>query len=260
LIDAMNIITLLRDFGLQDPYVGIMKGVILSITPQVLIVDITHEIGPQDIMGAAFTIETYYPYFPKGTIHVTVVDPTVGSERLPIIVCKNGHILVGPDNGIFTLLLKGERVVYKIENTHFMLKHIGHTFHGRDIFSPVASYLASGVPPSHFGPSLEHPVMIPDIYPTVLNGILTGKIIRIDRYGNAISNIQYNDFKAFVHDSSFVIKVGDMAFTSLSKSYYESEFTCLVGSSKYLEFGHYMGSFSEKKGINKGDKITVELS
>ncbi|MCX8021777.1 MAG: SAM-dependent chlorinase/fluorinase [Syntrophorhabdaceae bacterium] len=255
----MKAITLLTDFGLKDAYVGTMKGVILSIAPNTYIVDITHEISPQDIVEAAFTIEGYYRFFPKGTIHIAVVDPNVGSERLPIVVCKDGYIFVGPDNGIFSLILKGERDVYIIENSHFMLREISNTFHGRDVFSPAAAYIASGVPPSRLGPSLNDPVILKDLHPEFKETSLIGRIVKIDRYGNAVTNIGYHDFNRFVQGRGFTVRIGDMVFPNINRSYYENEFVCLFGSSNYLEFGRYMGNFSETKNIKKGDQVTIEL-
>ena len=138
----MKTITLLTDFGLQDPYAGIMKGVILSMNPDVTITDITHEVAPQDIREGAFLIEEYHRYFPLNTIHVAVVDPTVGGERRPIIMRKESHLFVGPDNGIFTLIMDDVPEVIAIENPDFTLKEISSTFHGRDIFAPAAAHLA----------------------------------------------------------------------------------------------------------------------
>lgn len=255
----MKTITLLTDFGLKDPYVGIMKGVILSIAPDVQIIDITHEVDPQDIKEGAFLIKEYYPYFKSETIHVAIVDPTVGSNRRPIIFCKDGHVFVGPDNGIFSHLIEGKAEIYAIKNRDFMLKHISSTFHGRDIFAPAAAYLASGMHPSAFGAMIANPVCLADIFPDIINEVLTGEIVRVDRFGNAITNIDLEVFKDFTGKNPFRIRIGDMTFKSLNQSYCERDFTCLVGSSGYIEFGCYKGSFVKETGIRKRDVVRVDV-
>ena len=140
----MGIITLCTDFGNRDPYAGIMKGVILSVDPGARIVDITHEIEPQDVREAAFTVEDYWRYFPAGTVHVVVVDPTVGSSRRPIVVSCDGHFFVGPDNGVFSFAAGRASDIRLREDRDLMRGEISATFHGRDIFSPVAAHLSGG--------------------------------------------------------------------------------------------------------------------
>ena len=256
----MKIITLLTDFGLKDPYVGIMKGVILSINPDVTIIDITHDVCPQDIREGAFIMKEYYPYFKSETIHVAIVDPTVGGERRPIILCKDGHFFVGPDNGIFSHLIEGNTEIYEINNRDLMFKHISPTFHGRDVFAPAAAYLASGIHPSAFGAVIVNPVYLADIFPDIINETLTGEVVRLDGFGNAITNIDFELFKDFIDKKLFRIRIGNMTFTSLNRSYYEHDFTCLVGSSGHIEFGYYKGSFAKETGIKKGDIVRIELA
>jgi S-adenosyl-L-methionine hydrolase (adenosine-forming) len=255
----MKIITLLTDFGLADPYVAIMKGVILKINPHVRIVDITHSVSPQDVKEAAFIIKEYYPYFETGTVHVAVVDPTVGSGRRPLILERDGHYFVGPDNGIFSHLIQGITAIHEIRNRDFMLKSVSSTFHGRDVFAPAAAHLVSGVRPSAFGPAIENPVNLGGIFPETANNILSGEVVRLDRFGNAITNIDFDVFKNFVGSRRFRIGINDTVFTSLNQSYHEQEFTCLVGSSGYIEFGYYRGSFGETKSVTKGDPVRIEL-
>jgi S-adenosyl-L-methionine hydrolase (adenosine-forming) len=255
----MKIITLLTDFGLEDPYVGIMKGVILAIDPDVTIVDVTHGVGPQDVREAAFIIKEYYPYFKGGTVHVAIVDPTVGGERRPVIIRKDSHFFVGPDNGIFSHLLDGNAEIYEIKNRSLMLESVSATFHGRDVFAPAAAHLACGVQPSTFGPAIENPIYLADMFPDIINGVLTGEVARLDRFGNAITNIDFEVFKDFTGSSRFRIRIGDTTYTYLNQSYYEQDFTCLIGSSGYIEFGYYKGSFVSEKGIGKGEVVRVEL-
>jgi S-adenosylmethionine hydrolase len=253
---GVKVITLLTDFGLKDPYVGIMKGVILSINPEATIIDITHDITPQDIEEGAFLIEEYHRFFPPGTIHVAVIDPTVGSGRRPIIASKDNNIFIGPDNGIFTLILD-DAEVYLLENPDFMLTEVSSTFHGRDIFAPTAAHASTGFHPSAFGKTISDPVRLDNMLPTTEIHSLKGRIVRFDHFGNAITNIKIDFLKDFLGSPSFEVRVGGMTFTALSKSYYESEFTCLIGSSAYLEFGYFKGSFKEKGNVAKNDSVLI---
>lgn len=256
----MKIITLLTDFGLKDPYAGIMKGVILSISPSVTIVDITHEVDPQDIREGSFIVEEYYRYFPDGTIHLCIVDPTVGSARRPVVVAKDNHLFVGPDNGIFTLLYKSGYEAYIIESPDFMLRKISSTFHGRDIFAPAAAHLSTGLHPSAFGSMIHDTVRFADILPVIEGNRLVGEVIRFDCFGNAITNIHIDTLEQFIQGGPFTISIHDLSFVTINKSYYESDYTCLTGSSGYLEFGYHQGSFKERSGIGKGENVTVRLT
>jgi S-adenosylmethionine hydrolase len=293
-----KIITLLTDFGLKDPYAGIMKGVIHAITgthaclPQrqrrwvapitgkaapasrypaapsnpslslsdhdVTIIDITHDVEPQDIREAAFLIEEYYRFFPANTVHVAIVDPTVGSARRSIILSKEHYLFVGPDNGIFTLIMGDDPEVYLIEAPSFMLKDISSTFHGRDIFAPAAAYLSKGVQPSVFGERITDPVRLQNVLPRVERDTLKGEVVRFDRFGNAITNIKIDYLTDFLHGRSFKVHIAGIAFTAINRSYYEDEFTCLIGSSGYLEFGFFKGSFAEMTRVGKSEQVTVE--
>jgi hypothetical protein len=258
---ARRTITLMTDFGLKDPYVGTMKGVILSINPDVNIVDITHETDPQDIREGSFLVKEYYPYFRPGTIHVAVIDPTVGSERRPIIISRDGHLFVGPDNGLFSYLFstKGEAEVYWITQKEFLAQNISPTFHGRDIFAPVAGHLSLDIPLTRFGMVIDDPVCLTDIFPTIVNRLLRGEVVRFDRFGNAITNIGFEVFQDFTKANSYTITIGDMQFHSLNRSYYEDDLTCLIGSSGYLEFACYKGNLKERRRIKKGEPVIVRL-
>ncbi len=253
------VITLLTDFGLKDPYAGIMKGVILSINPDATIVDITHNISPQDVREGSFLVKETYPYFQSGTIHLAIVDPDVGSVRRPILLCKDKHFFIGPDNGIFSHIIKGYTEIYEITNKDFMLNSISSTFHGRDIFAPAAAHLALGVPPSTFGPGVSDPVFLTDILPDIVNGVLTGEIVRFDTFGNAATNIDREAFNDFVNMRPFRTSIGKITFSSLNQTYCEKNFTCLINSSGYVEFGFYRGNFERKTGVKKKDIVTIEL-
>lgn len=259
-MNSDKIITLLTDFGTKDSYVAQMKGVIMSINPQAKIVDITHEIEPQDIREAAFILKEYYSYFPEGTIHIAVVDPEVGSDRRPVICISDGYFFIGPDNGIFTMVADERTDIYFIKNREFMLPQISNTFHGRDVFSPVAAHLSKGVTASSFGERLEKYTVLENCFPLVYPDVIYGEIVRFDRFGNAITNIDEKTLDAIIKDRGFRISVGrKKEFKNIKKSYFEDEFTCLIGSSGYLEFGYYKGSFKDKIGVWKGDEVIVKI-
>ena len=255
----MGIITLCTDFGNEGPYVGIMKGVILSIDPAARIVDITHEIEAQEIRETAFVLEDYRTWFPAGTVHVVVVDPTVGSSRRPVVVSRDKQFFVGPDNGVFSFLVDGGSEVRVIENPDYMRDEISFTFHGRDIFSPAAAHLSRGTALPGIGTILSDPVVLNDIYPVAAGDTLTGDIVRFDHFGNAITNIHSRQFLSFVKARPYRISVNEMSFTALSQSYYEGETVCLTGSSGYIEFGIFRGNFRESTGARKRDPAVVTI-
>ncbi len=255
----MGIITLCTDFGNRDPYAGIMKGVILSVDPGARIVDITHEIEPQDVREAAFTVEDYWRYFPAGTVHVVVVDPTVGSSRRPIVVSCDGHFFVGPDNGVFSFAAGRASDIRLIEDRDLMRGEISATFHGRDIFSPVAAHLSGGAAPSGLGAKITDPVVLEDIYPVIREDTMTGDIARFDHFGNAITNINREQFDSFVRERPYRVSVRDFSFNSLSRTYFEGEATCLTGSSGYIEFGVFQGNFRTKTGVCKRDPVVITI-
>lgn len=186
-------VALLTDFGTADYFVGAVKGAILSVNPEAVIVDLTHEIPPQDIAAGAFTLLAAYKTFPAGTIYVAVVDPGVGSTRRPIIVSANEQFFVGPDNGLFTYIYDREPgyQVFHVTAEKYFRPNPSSTFHGRDIFAPVAAALSKGVKPRAFGPTISDVVRLPvSLEPEVLkNGKVRARIIHIDRFGNCVTNI-----------------------------------------------------------------------
>ncbi len=188
----MPIITLLTDFGTLDHFVGAMKGVILSAHPSATIVDITHDVPPQDIHAAAFNLLASYQDFPSGTIHVTVVDPGVGSKRRPILIECGGQMFVGPDNGLFSWICEreGAFLARHLTNENFFKRPMSSTFHGRDVFAPVAAALAKGIPGGEFGPVIDDLFKLESLTPrTNDNGTVEAAIIHIDRFGNCITNL-----------------------------------------------------------------------
>ena len=259
---ASGIITLTTDFGTSDLYVGVMKGVILNINPHTQLVDITHAIPPQDIRAAAFLVDSAYGYFPTGTIHLIVVDPGVGSHRRAV-ACQTEHgCFVCPDNGVLSYILR-EEVPYRavaIENLAYCLPQISNTFHGRDIFAPVAAHLSQGVPLDQFGRPIDDLVRFPIPAPQVAYSKIIGHVLWIDRFGNLITNISDETLKSFDLQRGFVIKIGSMTLDRLNRSYTESEvgeLLAIIGSSGRLEISINQGNAASTLGLKQGDAITI---
>ncbi len=183
------IITLLSDFGTVDGFVGAMKGVILSLAPGARIIDLSHDIPAQDIRGGAWALREAAPLFPVGTIHVTVVDPGVGTERRPLLLESGGQSFIGPDNGVLTLAAREDCRAWSLEDAQYFRPQVSATFHGRDIFAPVAGHLAAGKDPSVFGPEIERWRRLPLPEPVVGQSKIEGQVIHVDRFGNLITNI-----------------------------------------------------------------------
>lgn len=267
-----RIITLTTDFGTSDAYVGVMKGVILGINPNAQVVDITHAVPPQDIHEAAFLIHAAYRYFPTDTIHVIVVDPGVGSDRRAIVCQTEQALFVCPDNGILTYLLHeiendGKQLenIVAIQNPVYCLPEVSQTFHGRDIFAPVAAHLSRGVPLAEMGPSLRDLVRLPIPTLEISDDKLTGEIIKIDSFGNAISNISESlltclqgGSAAEIYDCE--IRVGSVKLKGLNRSYADSEIgapLAIIGSSGVLEIAVNGGSAAAIFGLKRGDTVTI---
>lgn len=190
------IITLTTDFGLNDHFVGTMKGVILNIVPDAAIVDISHAVQAFDVLDGALTISQAYSYFPAGTVHVVVVDPGVGTARRPIIASSDGYHFVAPDNGVLSLVYAREERIHvrHITSDHYFLQPISNTFHARDVFSPVAAYLAKQVDSHKFGDEIEDFVKFSAPKPKAVNdNQMRGVVLKVDRFGNLITNITPQD-------------------------------------------------------------------
>jgi hypothetical protein len=249
------IITLTTDFGLSDPFVGIMKGVILSIAPGAQIVDISHEIHSYDILEAAFLFQSAYPYFPKGTVHIVVVDPGVGSARRPLAAASHGHMFIAPDNGVLSTALEND--VYHIKNESLFLNSISRTFHGRDIFAPVAAHLASGTPLDSVGPRILDFVKRPLPKPSPQGDKLMATVLRIDKFGNIITNLRRSDLK----DADFTIHVAGRPITRLCGAFSEAdpgEFFAVEGSTGFIELALNQGSAADRLNVQRGAEIEVE--
>ena len=255
----MGIITLTTDFGFKDPFIAEMKGVILTIDPSAVIVDITHGIEPFNILEAAIVIAASSRYFPPGSVHVVVVDPGVGSERRPIILEAEGRLFVGPDNGVFSDLVQKAQATrcYHVIDEALMLSKDSPTFQGRDIFAPVAAWLLRGTRPADAGPEITDPVMIKIPRPQMNDGILFGEIVYIDQFGNAITNISLRDLEPLGKSYEVVLK----GHRLMPVNYYAQESTvtvsCLVNSSDRLEIFSFRNNAARLFGIEKGDTFSV---
>ncbi len=196
----LHIVTLLTDFGLKDHFVSAMKGVMLGLNPDLHFVDITHLIHPQDVRSAAFVLGQAYPYFPANTVHLAVVDPGVGSARKAIAVSAGGQYFVAPDNGILTYVLEREAdaLAYEITADHYFRKPVSTTFHGRDIFAPVAAWITRNISLFQFGPQLENPVRLsfPQVK-KVRDNLIQAAILSVDHFGNLITNLKPEDLPAY---------------------------------------------------------------
>jgi hypothetical protein len=257
-----GIITLITDFGTRDGYVGTMKGVILKINPLVRLVDITHEVSPQDIFEAGFILKNSYRYFPDKSIHLVVVDPGVGSKRRAILVEAGNHFFIGPDNGVFSFVYKSERIekIVELTNKRYFLPYISNTFHGRDIFAPAAAYLSKGTPFEDFGGTCNDVVRFDIPEPETERGIIKGVVLHVDRFGNLISNISEVLFRDLARKGMCEISVGGEVLGDIKSSYSEvkeKQVLALFGSSGYLEIAVRGQNASKKLKMNKGSEIKV---
>ena len=263
-----RIITLTTDFGTSDTYIGVMKGVILSINPNAQIVDLTHAIPPQDIHEAAFSIDAAHSYFPKGTIHIIVVDPGVGSDRQAIVSRTERAFFVCPDNGVLSYLLQsveneGRHAIdsVAIQNDAYYLPEVSNTFHGRDIFAPVAAHLSLGVPFDDIGPPVQTLVQLPIPKIDISGDTLIGQIIKIDRFGNLITNISKGAFDAFLSDAvTYEIRAGNVSMNRLNCAYADAEIgepLAIIGSVALLEIAVNGGNAEKKLGLKRGEAAVI---
>jgi S-adenosylmethionine hydrolase len=256
----MPIITLLTDFGSQDYFVGAMKGAILSINPDATNVDITHDIPPQDIRAAAFNLLAVYRDFPAGTIHIAVVDPGVGSVRRGIVVGCAGQFFVGPDNGLFSWICERQRNFQAVHltNEKFFRGQVSDTFHGRDIFAPVAAALSNGVALDEFGPAVRDLIQLESLEPKrVDGGAIEATIIHIDHFGNCVTNLT----REHLADGAKLL-VNGREVTSFRRFFSDNsadqtELFCLFGSAGFLEIAVQDSSAAKILGAQRGDSVRV---
>ena len=256
--NQQSIITLLTDFGTRDYFVGAMKGVILSLNPHARIIDLSHEIPPQDIHAAAFNLLATYKDFPVGTIHVVVVDPGVGSNRRPILVECAGQFLVGPDNGLFSWICEreGDFVARQLTAKQFFRQPLSRTFHGRDIFAPVAAAISKGTPPEEFGPIAANLVTLESLSPqTKTDGAIEVTIIHIDRFGNCVTNLASDRFRSWAGQSKLILN--DCEITSFREFFSAGadtggELFMIPGSAGFLEIAAQNSSAADILQAKRG--------
>ena len=260
-LNPRKIIALLTDFGTKDYFVGALKGVITSINPSVNIIDITHEIEPQNIASAGFTLRACYKNFPKQTIFVAVVDPDVGSNRKAITVETDDYYFVAPDNGLLSFIFNGreEFKVFELTEEKFFARNISSTFHGRDVFAPVAAHLANGIQPDKFGRQTTNYICFNERAPNVeSNETIIGEIIHIDRFGNLITNLTPESLP-----SDFVAEVNNTRINKMRNYFAEAqkgELFMIFGSADFLEIVAFKDSAADLIGAEIGHKIFVTKS
>jgi len=266
-LSSRPIVTLTTDFGINDHFVGTMKGVILNIAPQAEIVDICHAVQAFDVLDGALAIAQSYAHFPNGTIHVVVVDPGVGSARRPILVSTEKQYFVAPDNGVLSLVYsREERIrVRHITGEHYFLQPVSNTFHARDVFAPVAGWLAKGVDSGKFGEEISDYVRLNAPKPKAVNEkTLRGVVLKVDRFGNLVTNFTPNDVPALfkANPPSFKIVVGKSEITEMHANYAEgtpNEIFGILGSMGYLEIASNRAPAAQLLSSGKGSEVTVVL-
>lgn len=261
------IVTLTTDFGLQDHFVGTVKGVILDILPDAEIVDISHAVQAFDVLDGALTLAQAYKYFPYGTVHVVVVDPGVGGSRRPIVASTERHNFVAPDNGVLSTVFADEPKIQvrHVTAQHYFLQPLSRTFHARDIFAPVAGYLAKGADPAKFGPAISDYVRLNLPKPTLAGeNTFRGVILKVDRFGNLITNISPVETPRIFQANpvAFKIVIGDREITYLRENYSEGapgEIFAIIGSMGYLEIATHQASAAEALGVGKGTQFVLSV-
>jgi S-adenosyl-L-methionine hydrolase (adenosine-forming) len=258
-----RIITLTTDFGSQDYYVSAMKAVILGISPDVRFVDISHDLPPQDIMAGAWVLKNTAFLYPPGTIHLAVIDPGVGSTRRPVLVQVRDQLFVGPNNGLFSLVAESEdHRVFELTEQRFWREAVSPTFHGRDIFAPVAAWLSKGEPQEHFGRELKELTAYRWAKPIADDEGVQGWVMHIDRYGNLITNIPESFIRQYDRESMFKIYVGNTILKEISETFSEvpdGEAVALVGSSGMLEIAINKGNAQQMLGVEKGAPVSLVI-
>ncbi len=263
---AISLVTLLTDFGSHDYFVPSMKGVMLGINSQARVIDLSHDIEAQNIEQAAFYLKSCYRYFPDGTIHVVVVDPGVGSDRRAILVSTSRYYFLAPDNGVLSHIFEEELSVEvrAIENKQYRLDSEGATFDGRDLFSPAAAWLTKGQTPGSYGPLIQNYVTLPSAGPKMENGVLVGKIVYIDHFGNLISDITPSDldtFRSVSKQEVQAIQIGDISIQGMKTHYAEGALglpEALINSNGHLEVFMKQGHAADRCQSKIGERVVVK--
>jgi S-adenosyl-L-methionine hydrolase (adenosine-forming) len=257
------IVTLLTDFGTEDYYVAAMKGVILSRCSEARLIDISHGIAPQNVLSAAYVFLGAYAQFPAGSIHLAVVDPGVGSKRRGIILRSDRYLFVGPDNGLFSLVVPEAVEAFEIQPSAYLPEKVSNTFHGRDIFASVAAALAAGIKPEQLGASIRDPKRLAPLA-VVIGSTIKSQIIHIDRFGNGVTGIERRHFHSDSLPASFVLRAGGTVIR-IQKWFYAEEPVVsgepfvIWGSLNFLEISVTNGSAAESLRLSCGQYVTLEL-
>jgi S-adenosylmethionine hydrolase len=260
---ANPIITLTTDYGTNDHLAGTLKGVILKINPDVTVVDITHQIAPYDVLDGALAIGAAYPYFPPRTIHVVVVDPGVGTERRPLLVSAGNQYFVAPDNGVLSAVYESEHdtVVRNVTAEHYFLQPVSKTFHGRDIFAPVAAWLAKGWQTASMGEEITDFKRFVLPRPKEADGALKGVVLRVDSFGNLITNFRTEDLpEAALQNGTLNLQVGNQTVARLVETFAQGnadEAVAYLGSSGYLEIAINKVHAARKLGLGRGTPVVL---
>ena len=261
---ANAIITLTTDYGTNDHLVGTLKGVILKINPDVTIVDITHNVTAYDLLDGALTIGSAYSYFPSKTVHVVVVDPGVGTERRPLLVSAQNQYFIAPDNGVLSVIYEHEKeslIVRHANVEHYYLQPVSKTFHGRDIFAPVAAWLTKGWQTGSMGDEITDFKKFAIPRPKEADGALKGVVLRADAFGNLITNFRSEDFpESALAGGAIKLQVGNQAVTRLVETFAQGnngEAIAYVGSSGYIEVGMNKGNASRTLTIGRGAPVVL---
>ncbi|MCD6232212.1 SAM-dependent chlorinase/fluorinase [Candidatus Aerophobetes bacterium] len=262
----MSFIVLLTDFGLENNFTGVVKGVIYSVNPEAKIIDLTHNISPQDIKEGAFYLLTSYKYFPQNTIFVVVIDPGVGSKRKIVLVKTAKYYFLAPDNGVLSWVLKKEKIerIIEVSEEKYFINPVSSTFHARDIFAPVAGYLSKGSPVENFGKEVKRIAFFPFPQPKIEKNFIKGKILLIDRFGNAITNLSLKEFD-FLREGNFVLKIKSAKVTRVHKFYSEVEKKdkepfIIAGSSGFWEISLNQKNFAKEFNIGKEREFLIEIT
>lgn len=261
------IVTFTSDFGSQDWFVGVVHGVLASIAPTAPIVDLNHAIVPGDVVRGAFLLEAAAPDFPPGTVHLAVVDPGVGTERRALAARAHGQVFVGPDNGLLEWALCDPRAeVHVLSEKRWFRTPVSRTFHGRDVFAPVAAHAALGVALAEFGPRVQDPTRLPQLRPEAHEGSVTGRVVFIDRFGNALTNLTEEVLRKALGEGpvgELAVSIPGRSIAGLARSYGDAPVGTLVailGSSGRLEIAQVGGDASGRLGLGLGDPVTVRAA
>jgi len=261
---SVRIVTLTSDFGLRDPFVGIVKGVILGIYPEARLVDLTHEVPAYDVGAAALALESSVGFFPPGTVHLAIVDPGVGSARRAMALRRGGHYFVGPDNGLFTFATAGDDwSAVSLETEAFRLPAVSRTFHGRDIFGPAAAHLAAGIALERLGPPLPDPVRLPRTECRRIGDALVGEVIGSDRFGNLVTSVTADAVERFGAPGELCVAVAGRPLGRLKATYAEGQAGVpagIIASNGRLEIFVNGGNARTLLGAELGTPVRVARS